>query len=143
MEGTDFIKYPYTSEKGSENEKSPDRCISLQTVAYKLQNHLYASIDQFVYDFHRIFHRSKDDNKEDHQSSEVSSMLCKKFDNLIEEQFCGLNLKFISGSYSQNAGISCTRNNFLDHHKKHNKKNSFKVSSPKKSDAPNVDTTVK
>ncbi|XP_049856341.1 uncharacterized protein LOC126336551 [Schistocerca gregaria] len=143
MEGSDFIKYPYTSEKVSENEKSSDGCISLQTVAYKLQNHLYSSIDQFVYDFHRIFHKSKDNNKEDHQSSEVSSTLCKKFDNLIEEQFCGLNFKFISGSYSQNAGISCTRNNFLDHHKKHNKKNSFKVSSPKKSDAPNVDTTVK
>lgn len=34
----------------------------LQTMAYKLKNHFYESIDQFVQDFRKIFYNSKLNN---------------------------------------------------------------------------------
>ncbi|XP_015121758.1 uncharacterized protein LOC107044406 [Diachasma alloeum] len=96
MDATRLFKFPGGSSKEAEGSsnlsiedyrkviKSP---MFLETIGYKLKNHVYRKVEHVIRDFRKIVHNSKAYHKNDKDCTEKIELLSKKLEELVDQNF--------------------------------------------------------
>ncbi|XP_063990255.1 uncharacterized protein LOC135169306 isoform X2 [Diachasmimorpha longicaudata] len=96
MDATRVFKFPGDGPKeadgssnfGIEDYRRVIKCpMFLETIGYKLKNHVYRKVEHVIRDFRKIVHNSKVFHKNDKDCTDRIELLSKKLEELVEQNF--------------------------------------------------------